>query len=587
MFSFSKIFKYVWIFIKPYRLAFFSVFVIAAGRIFFSSIVIGYMYKNIIDSLGDITLPIAERTEIALLFLIPMGISFAISMTMGRYLEWVNFRFISRAIKDIYDFSFLRLGTHSYGFYANSFTGSLVAKVKRLVKSFETINSVFLHNLWSTGFLIVSSAVAIYFQSKILALYFLLWCFLYSILIVFFVRQKIKIDIKRAEADSRMTGTLADTITNMSNIKIFSAFNKEFNYFKEVSSFLKSSTYAAWVFSMKRHAFQAFMMTTFHIFIVYTMINLWHKGEITIGVFVMVYVYFVAIIDRIWDLSSGLTNFMEALTDAKEMVDIFEKEIEIKDPIHPETSRIKDGIIEFKNVSFSYKDGADVLQNFNLKIQKGEKIGLVGYSGSGKSTITKLLLRFVDIDNGEILIDGQNIINITQDDLRRAISYVPQESILFHRSIKENIGYGKDNPKDEEITKAAKLASADMFITRAPSGYDTMVGERGVKLSGGERQRVSIARAMLKPAPILVLDEATSSLDGISEKYIQDSFNELMKDKTSIVIAHRLSTIQKMDRIIVLDQGKIVEEGTHKELLEKNGAYSKLWDHQTGGFLEE
>ncbi len=247
---------------------------------------------------------------------------------------------------------------------------------------------------------------------------------------------------------------------------------------------------------------------------------------------------------------------------------------------------MKDGIIEFKNISFGYNEGTEVLNDFNFKIQKGEKIGLVGHSGSGKSTITKLLLRFINVDKGEILIDGQNVANISQDDLRSVISYVPQDPILFHRSIKENLAYSKPNASQEEVVAVAKKAHAHEFILNLKHGYDTLVGERGVKLSGGERQRVAIARAMLKDAPILVLDEATSSLDSISEYYIQDAFNELMKGKTTIVIAHRLSTIQKMDRIIVLENGKIVEEGTHKELLNRNGKYDDLWNHQTGGFLE-
>ena len=227
------------------------------------------------------------------------------------------------------------------------------------------------------------------------------------------------------------------------------------------------------------------------------------------------------------------------------------------------------------------------MQDFNLIIKPGERIGLVGHSGAGKSTITKLLLRFADALEGSIVIDNQDIKNVTQNDLRKVISYVPQEPILFHRSIKENIAYSKPDATKEEIIEVAKKAHAHEFIEKLPQGYDTLVGERGIKLSGGERQRVAIARAMLKDSPILMLDEATSSLDSISEHYIQDAFNELMKGKTTIVIAHRLSTIQKMDRIIVLDKGKIVEQGTHKELLELNGSYAELWNHQTGGFLEE
>ncbi len=586
MFSFKTVFKYLYAFIKPYRLAFFSLFLFSLGRVVFSNSIGGYVYKNIVDTLNNNNLSVELRYDIALSLLVAIGSSYATSMFITRYLETIQIRFLPNAIKDIYDFSFRKLMLHSYGFYSNSFAGSLVAKVKRFAKSFDTITNTIVQNFWSTIVIIIGSAVMLYFQSKILALYFIIWCFIYSIIITFFVREKVKIDIKRAEADSRLTGVLADSLTNVSNIKTFSAFAKEFLYFKEVTFFLRNRIYIAHRFSTIRHGFQALLMTGFHIFILYTMFNLWKDGEITVGVFVMAYVYLIGIIDRIWDLSSGLTNFMEALTDAQEMVTIFETEIEVKDTVSPEKSRIKDGTIQFKDVSFSYKDGADVLDRFNFVINKGEKVGLVGHSGSGKSTITKLILRFADTTLGEILIDGQNIAHITQDDLRRSISFVPQESILFHRTIKENIGYAKDGATDEEIKKAAEFAHAHEFIEKMQKGYDTLVGERGVKLSGGERQRVSIARAMLKDAPILILDEATSSLDSISESYIQDAFEKLMKGKTTIVIAHRLSTVQKMDRIVVLDKGKIVEEGTHKDLLEKNGFYASLWNHQTGSFLD-
>ncbi len=529
---------------------------------------------------------IQARYDLAILFIVPMSLAYISSISITRYREYTNARLVSAGIKDIYDFSFKKLANHSYKFYSDNFSGSIVAKVKRFVRAFEVINLAVFQTFWFLTILIIGTTIMLYFQSKILAMYLAIWCLVYFFMVVLFAKQKIKLDLKESNADSQVTGILSDSITNMLNVKIFSAFSKEFTYFKKITTFVKECMYKAFKFNLLRSAFQAVMMIVFHIFILFTMIHLWKIGEITIGVFVMTYMYIFTIMERIWDLSDGITNFMKAMTDIKEVVDIFETEVEVKDPVNPEVCTIKDGVIEFKDVSFGYNDKDNVLEKFNLKIDKGEKIGIVGHSGSGKSTITKILLRFADVDSGEILIDGQNIAHITQDELRAQISYVPQESILFHRSIKENIAYSKENPTDKEIVEASILAHADKFISELPDKYDTLVGERGVKLSGGERQRVAIARAMLKNSPILILDEATSSLDSISEQYIQESFAKLMEGRTTIVIAHRLSTIQKMNRIIVLDKGQIVEEGTHAELLAKNGTYADLWNHQVGGFIE-
>jgi len=295
------------------------------------------------------------------------------------------------------------------------------------------------------------------------------------------------------------------------------------------------------------------------------------------------------IVDQLFQFSNNsLRNYNRSVGDTIDMVKILNKEPEIKDPAEPEPVKMNRGAIKFTDVVFTHK-GADhaIFKNLNLRIKPGEKVGLVGQSGSGKTSLTRILLRFSDIDSGSIEIDGQDIKNVTQADLRRAISYVPQEPILFHRTIAENISYGRTEADIKEVEAIARKANADEFIRTLEHGYETVVGERGVKLSGGQRQRVAIARAMLKNAPILVLDEATSALDSESEALIQDALWKLMEGRTAIVIAHRLSTIQKMDRIIVLDSGEIVEEGSHKDLLYKKGIYAKLWDRQSGGFLEE
>jgi ATP-binding cassette subfamily B protein len=281
-------------------------------------------------------------------------------------------------------------------------------------------------------------------------------------------------------------------------------------------------------------------------------------------------------------------NINRAFGDSADMTEILQLRAEIQDPDQPEDSSIHRGRIDFKDVGFSYGEAHDPLfKRLSFVIKPGEHVGLVGHSGGGKSSLVQLLSRVMDINSGEILIDGQDIKNLRQRDLRKAIAYVPQEPLLFHRSLMENIRYGRPEATDEEVIAVAKMAHAHDFIEKLSEGYGTLVGERGVKLSGGQRQRVAIARAMLKNAPILVLDEATSALDSESEILIQDALWKLMEGRTSIVIAHRLSTIQKMDRIIVLEDGKIAEQGSHKELLAKNGTYAKLWAHQSGGFLED
>jgi ATP-binding cassette subfamily B protein len=301
--------------------------------------------------------------------------------------------------------------------------------------------------------------------------------------------------------------------------------------------------------------------------------------------------YTSSIVGQLFTFSNNsLRNYNRAIGDASEMVQTLHIVPEVQDPVRPEKVKITKGAITFQNVDFTHPDsGANetLFKNLNIAIKAGEKIGLVGHSGSGKTTLTKLLLRFNDIDAGEILIDGQNIAAITQDNLRRAIAYVPQEPLLFHRTIAENIRYGKPGASIDEIKKAAERAHAEDFIRTLPEGYETFVGERGIKLSGGQRQRIAIARAILKDAPILALDEATSALDSESEQLIQDALWKLMEGRTAIVIAHRLSTIQKMDRIIVLDHGTITESGSHQELLHKKGTYASLWAHQSGGFIEE
>jgi ATP-binding cassette subfamily B protein len=399
------------------------------------------------------------------------------------------------------------------------------------------------------------------------------------------------VPLNRAEAarQSDQTALLADAITNVNTITTFASEKQEFKRFEKATDEKYNASLNLFRYAMKTEVMSHSMTASINMIALTVGILAVTTYHAKVSVLVLAIAYTSAITERLWQFGRTVRNINKALGDAAEMTEILQLEPEIKDPTEPKKLIIKEGSIDFENVKFSYAENKSraVFPDLSLHVPGGQKFGLVGHSGGGKTTITKLVLRFMDIQGGKITIDGTDIRDVTQHDLRSQISYVPQEPLLFHRSIAENIGYGKPGATEAEIIRAAKLAHAHEFIKDLPHGYDTMVGERGVKLSGGQRQRVAIARAMLKDAPILVLDEATSALDSESEKLIQDALWKLMQGRTAIVIAHRLSTVQHMDQIVVLEQGKIVEQGSHKELLEQNGVYAGLWNHQSGGFLEE
>jgi ABC-type multidrug transport system fused ATPase/permease subunit len=331
-------------------------------------------------------------------------------------------------------------------------------------------------------------------------------------------------------------------------------------------------------------AFQDILIVGINIGLLWGTLILWQRGLFTIGDFVLVQSYLLGLFNQLTNINQNMRRCYDAIADASEMIEIIKMPHEVADlPRAPELA-VTRGEIVFDDAGFSYPNGQPALEHFTLTVAGGEKLALVGPSGAGKTTVTRLLLRFYDVTSGAIRIDGQNIKNVTQDSLRNAIAFVPQEPILFHRTIMENIRYGRRDARDGEVIAASRAAHCDEFIKSLSEGYETLVGERGVKLSGGERQRVAIARAILKNAPILVLDEATSSLDSESEALIRDALQTLMKGKTVIVIAHRLSTIMKMDRIVVIEGGGIAAQGSHQELLEQGGLYKKLWSIQAGGF---
>src|SRR3989344_1875014 len=489
---------------------------------------------------------------------------------------------IARLKQQVYDY----LMDHSYGFFADNFAGSLVQKVNRFARAFEQLADRILWDVMPLFIKLSLIFVVLFFYNQLIAWVVLAWVMLFLVTSFLFAIWKLKYDIAVVAADSRTTGYLSDTITNQNTIQLFATKKEEVRGFKNVVDEQTKKFIFTWNLSTFMDSAQAGFNVILKFALFFFAIIFWQKGMVSIGIFAMIQSYVFLIIDNTWGFSRVIRHIYQAYADAKEMVEITLLPHEIEDALTAKELNVGAGEIEFKDLIFSFNQTRKVLENINLKIHAGEKIALIGPSGAGKTTFVRLLLRLYSPTAGKILIDGQDISETTQESLRKSISMVPQDPILFHRTLTENITYGKSGATKEEIENAAKLAHCDEFIKDLPFGFETYVGERGIKLSGGERQRVAIARAILKNAPILVLDEATSSLDSNSEMLIQDALNYLMKGRTTIVIAHRLSTIQKMDRIIVVDGGRIIEKGSHKDLLaEEDSLYKKLWELQAGGFF--
>jgi ATP-binding cassette subfamily B protein len=484
---------------------------------------------------------------------------------------------------------FSHLSSQSADFHANKFVGSLVSQTTKLLSAYVRIADTTMFTVLPLFWGILFTVIIMAPRSLAYSLVLLAFSVIYIICAFYVTKPTRRLGAELAAAESAQTGRLADSMTNIMAIKSFAREHDEQrvfagvtgNTFKRLLRLMHASQRQMAFFGVTTGILEAIALLV----AVYAVVGL----DASIATAFLIFNYTSSITNQLFMFSNNsLRNYNRAIGDATDMVNILAVTPQVLDPKKPEKSRLTNGRLSFNNVSFTHQGADDALfDNLSLDIKDGEKVGLVGHSGSGKTTFTRVLLRFSDIDGGEITINGQNIAKVTQADLHKAITYVPQEPLLFHRSIRENIAYGDPKASETQIAKAAKNAHATEFIDLLPDGYETLVGERGVKLSGGQRQRVAIARAMLKDAPLLVLDEATSALDSESEALIQDALWKLMEGKTAIVIAHRLSTIQHMDRIVVMDDGRIIEEGSHKSLLRKKGAYAKLWARQSGGFIED
>lgn len=583
-YSVKKILEIIWNGMRMYKWSVFLLIILSLTANI-CGVIVPLFYKAFFDVLAQTT-PAADRApELIQLIVIIFAIN-GFSWLCWRVVVFVNNIFQPNVKKNLETNSFAYVLDHSYTFFSNAFVGSLVRKIHRLANAFEKLMDELLWNILSLVVVVVGNLIVLFMRDVRLGIVLLLCVAVIAVFNITFAMWKLKYDYAKSLLDSESTAVLSDALTNSTTIKLFASQAQEKIVFGNVMERWRQAQTRLWNYDGIAESVQAGLMVLAEFVMFYVAIQLWQQGLLTIGDFALIQSFMVGIFMRVWNLGKSIRHIYEGLADAAEMVEILETPHEVKDFSKASLMRVTDGSIQFKDVTFKFNKTRVVLNGLNMHIQPHEKIALVGPSGAGKTTITKLLLRFHDVESGVISIDDQNIAKVTQNSLREAIAMVPQEPILFHRSLMDNIRYGRPDASDEEVFEAARRARCHDFIVELPEKYNTFVGERGIKLSGGERQRIAIARAILKNAPILVLDEATSSLDSESESLIQAALDELMKGKTTIVIAHRLSTIMRMDRIVVIDGGKVVDSGTHDELLTKEGIYKKLWEIQAGGFIE-
>ena len=474
-----------------------------------------------------------------------------------------------------------------YRYFQNQFTGNIAAKISDVVSFTPDIIKTVMDNYISN---IVSVLMGMYLLSRVhswFAIALGIWALFFVTISVTTLSRFSYLSNNSAEAGAKIIATVVDMIGNVLNIKLFASKHYEL---KRLSHYMKNYYIVfkrrRW-FLFKLYSAQALSYQIYQAVCLFLLIYLYSEGKVSPGDFALILTLNLWIIDCMWDMSDRMRSLSEHWGAVDQALKLIYVPVEIKDIPNAPALKVTHGEIIFENVSFQYEGASPLFTKKSVVIKPGERVGLVGYSGSGKSTFARLILRIYDLNSGRILIDGQDISQVTQTSLRKSIGIYPQDPSLFHRSIMANIRYGNRKASDEEVIDVAKQVHADEFIRATEQGYETQVGERGMKLSGGQRQRVALARAILKNAPILIMDEATSQLDSETERIIQGSLDGIMHNKTAIVIAHRLSTLLHMDRILVFDKGNIVQEGSHEELINKPGLYKTLWQSQVCGFLPQ
>jgi ATP-binding cassette, subfamily B, bacterial len=584
--SYKELTRFVWTFIRKQKWTFSSIFIQDCINCL-DSLLWPLILRWVIDiftqheahralAWASLQAPII----VSLCFIIFIEIN---SRTMG----FLMAKAIPRLQADIRLTMFDHIQEHSPHYFNERFAGSLVNKITDMTTAVESIIQQLFWPIISSVVMSLLGALFLWFVHPILSAILILWIVIHLSICLLFSRTCDVYEHQHGESRSNLLGKIVDSLTNYFAVNLFYRFRFEKSGLVPWQAEEERTNVMARRYVEKMRSVTSFFYVTIcFIGINGFVIYLWLQHQITTGEVAQVFGTMWNIAAVMWAVGGALPVFFQSFGIAKQAYSVMLDPQDMGDKPDAKELKIQAGEIVFEDVSFHYAEKR-LFSNKHARIQGGEKVGLVGFTGAGKSTFISLILRFFPLQNGKILIDNQDIAKVTLESLRKQIALIPQDPILFHRTLRENIAYGKPEATEAEIFAAAKLAHCDEFIRHLPLGYDARVGERGTKLSGGEKQRIAIARALLVDAPILILDEATSSLDSVTEKYIQESLDKLMQNRTTLVIAHRLSTLSRMDRLLVFDKGKIVEEGSHTALLEKGGLYAQMWKMQVGGFLPE
>jgi ATP-binding cassette, subfamily B, bacterial len=576
---------FIFTIIKPYK-RWLSLMALVGLLWAFISTFIPYVLKLMIDH------AVAFHADKSALFhtLLPyffLYISLWIAQSLNmRLLDFVKLKFYPSVREGVIVKMFDYSNQHSHQYFQNNFAGSISNKILdmhgAIVEILTTLDDAYAQILGMSV-----AVVTLLFIHPIFAVILVGWTIAFIVITLCFLKPIQHLSQVLSESASTSTGHIVDSFSNIANVRLFARHREENHYIhRSIKQTVQNdrAMQTKIIYMRLWWDVSIILLLGLNLFI---LVDMYSKNLISIGDFTFVMTLSVSILWNLWFLASQFVSFSTYVGKCQQALSVVAVPHDIVDVVNAKPLIVSQGKIAFHDVTFHYDEGIHLFANKNVVIEAGQKVGLVGFSGSGKSTFVNLILRLFEVESGSITIDNQNIHDVTQQSLREQIALIPQDITLFHRTLMENIRFGNPTASEDEVIEIAKKAHCHEFISQLLHGYQSLVGERGVKLSGGQRQRIAIARAMLKNAPILILDEATSALDSVTEKYIQDALHILMQGKTTIVIAHRLSTLASLDRILVFDEGKIIEDGTHASLITKNGHYARMWHMQAGGFLPE